>query len=145
MQSRVHGYILKAALRSRFFIAKNPTQKRLYNIRWGVTSLMNIFVQKDSTCFPYHLKLNHHKIIKGANQYYHITFRSPRCRGDRCFKKRFITITMYAIHERLCPHCSSFHFQEVQLLQDTRCDKNTCSCSRKSYIIVLKLHNPIAN
>ncbi|WP_215508670.1 hypothetical protein, partial [Peptoniphilus sp. EMRHCC_23] len=41
---------------------------RLYNIHWGVTSLMDIFVQKDSTCFPNHLKLNHHKIIKGGKQ-----------------------------------------------------------------------------
>ena len=29
---------------------------------------MDIFVQKDSTCFPYRLKLNHHKIIKGVKQ-----------------------------------------------------------------------------
>ncbi len=29
---------------------------------------MDIFVQKDSTCFPYCLKLNHHKIIKGGKQ-----------------------------------------------------------------------------
>ncbi|WP_215508111.1 hypothetical protein, partial [Peptoniphilus sp. EMRHCC_23] len=29
---------------------------------------MDIFVQKDSTCFPNHLKLNHHKIIKGGKQ-----------------------------------------------------------------------------
>ncbi|WP_215508723.1 hypothetical protein, partial [Peptoniphilus sp. EMRHCC_23] len=40
----------------------------LYNIRWGVTSSMDIFMQKDSTCFPYHLKLYHHKIIKGGKQ-----------------------------------------------------------------------------
>ena len=29
---------------------------------------MDIYVQKDSTCFPYRLKLNHHKIIKGVKQ-----------------------------------------------------------------------------
>ena len=29
---------------------------------------MDIFVQKDSTCFPYRLKLNHHKIITGVKQ-----------------------------------------------------------------------------
>ena len=29
---------------------------------------MDIFMQKDSTCFPYRLKLNHHKIIKGVKQ-----------------------------------------------------------------------------
>ena len=29
---------------------------------------MDSFVQKDSTCFPYHLKLNHHKIRKGVKQ-----------------------------------------------------------------------------
>ena len=29
---------------------------------------MDIFLQKDSTCFPYRLKLNHHKLIKGVKQ-----------------------------------------------------------------------------
>ena len=27
-----------------------------------------IFVQKDSTCFPNYIKLNHHKLIKGVKQ-----------------------------------------------------------------------------
>ena len=29
---------------------------------------MDIFVQKDSTCFPYRLKLNHHNKIKGGKK-----------------------------------------------------------------------------
>ncbi len=32
---------------------------------------MDIFVQKDSTCFPYRLKLNHHNIIYGPCAYGH--------------------------------------------------------------------------
>ena len=120
----------------------------LYNISWGVTSLMDIFVQKDSTCFPNYLKLNHHKLIKGVKQAQNnittILLGIQDVEVTGATKKRFIII-MCAIHERLCPHCSSFHVQGVQLLQDARCDKNTCSCSRKSYIIVLKLYNPIAD
>lgn len=29
---------------------------------------MDIFVQKDSTCFPYRLKLNHHNEVKGGKK-----------------------------------------------------------------------------
>ena len=110
---------------------------------------MDIFVQKDSTCFPNYLKLNHHKLIKGIKQAQNnittILLGIQDVELTGASKKRFITIIMCAIHERLCPHCSSFHAQGVQLLQDARCDKNTCSFSRKSYMIVLKLCNPIAD
>ena len=29
---------------------------------------MDIFLQKDSTCFPYRLKLNHHNEVKGGKK-----------------------------------------------------------------------------
>ena len=75
---------------------------------------MGIFVQKDSTCFPNHLKLNHHNIIKGGKQVQNYTttlllgIQDVEVTGVSV-EKRHITIDCKPIHDRVCPHCGSSH------------------------------------
>ncbi len=75
---------------------------------------MDIFVQKDSTCFPYRLKLNHHKIIKGVKQVQNnITTLLLGIQDVEVTavleERRLITIDCKPVHDRVCPHCGSTH------------------------------------
>ncbi|MCU6787475.1 transposase family protein, partial [Aedoeadaptatus acetigenes] len=75
---------------------------------------MDIFVQKDSTCFPYRLKLNHHKIIKGGKQVQNnITTLLLGIQDVEVTavleERRLITIDCKPVHDRVCPHCGSTH------------------------------------
>lgn len=88
---------------------------------------MGIFVQKDSTCFPHHLKLNHHNIIKGGKQVQsHITTLLLGIQDievtDVLEERRFIIIDCKPVHDRVCPHCGSSHAwvhdHRVQVLRD---------------------------
>ena len=88
---------------------------------------MDIFVQKDSTCFPYRLKLNHHKIIKGVKQAQNnITTLLLRIQDVEVTgvseERRLITIDCKPIHDQVYPHCSSSHTwvhdHRIQVLRD---------------------------
>lgn len=88
---------------------------------------MDIFMQKDSTCFPYRLKLNHHNKIKGVKRLQNnitallLGIQDAEVTGVS-EERRLITIDCKPVHDRVCPHCESTHAwvhdHREQLLRD---------------------------
>ena len=109
---------------------------------------MDIFVQKDSTCFHYRLKLNHHNKIKGGKQVQnnittlHLGIQDVEVTGVSV-EKRHITIDCKPIHDRVCPHCGSFHAwvhdHRVQVLQDAPMRRNTCFPASERHAMIARI------